>query len=1021
MTPATSRTLRSLPLCEASSGQPAVEAGESRLPDAAVPSRRDFLRAAGFALTSMALSGCGCEVFPRAPVQYALPYIHQPPESTPGRAVYYASTCGGCSAGCGMLVKTRDGRPIKLEGNPDHPLSAGGLCALGQATLLGLYDRLRLWHPLRQGQPTTWEQIDADLQKQLADIQRRGGAVRILSGTLLSPTAHWLIRQFLSRFADARHVVYDPLSSSAIRQAHERTHGVRLLPRYHLARAVVLASFDADFLGTWISPVEFTAGYRAARTLEGTPPRCSYHMQFESRLSLSGAKADRRVCLAPGELGWVMTHLAKRLAERAGVPFDTAGIEPLPAPLAGLLEDLARRLWQCRSRSLVLCGSQDIVHQVLCNFLNHLLDNYGNTLDIERPSYQQQGNDADLQHLLGELRAGQVAALFLLDCNPVYDLPDGPELARLLPQVPLVVSCCERLDETSRLARFVCPLPHFLATWSDAEPVAGLVSLVQPTVPLVGDTRPLLESLATWSGQPRSAYELLREFWQSQIYPRSSKCGTFQEFWEQTLHEGFAEVAAEPPPAGDFVLSAVRPILQAQRPAPGTLALVLYPSVALREGRHAYNPWLQELPDPITKVSWDNYALLSPATAARLDVQEEEVVRLEEISGAGNSPVLAVELPVVLQPGQHEQVVAVALGYGSQASARFAQVGPAWLDARPSVGANGLVGVNVAPLLMWEGMTLRYERPQVCVTATRRRQWLATTQRHHTLCVPASLAPPGQEQRPILRELPLAALAPAAAAPPRPAPEDLWPDDHPVTGHRWGMVIDLHACTGCSACVIACQAENNIPVVGKDEVRRQREMHWLRIDRYYSGQGAEATVAFQPMLCHHCGKAPCEVVCPVLATVHSAEGLNQQIYNRCVGTRYCANNCPYKVRRFNWFDYAHEDSLQNLVLNPDVTVRSRGVMEKCTFCVQRIQEAKIEAACRGEPLRDGAIMPACQQSCPAQAIRFGDLNDPRSAVSQQTRDGRYYQVLAELGVQPAVGYLCLVRNRPELVEEAGHD
>jgi molybdopterin-containing oxidoreductase family iron-sulfur binding subunit len=1034
-------------------------------------SRRDFLRAAGFVIAGTTLAGCQ-----RAPVQPALPLLVQPEEAVPGRASYYASTCGGCSAGCGLLAKVRDGRPIKLEGNPDHPLSRGGLCAVGQASLLGLYDSLRLQQPLRDGQPITWEEVDQGVRAGL-DAARGQGGVRVLSGSLNGPTARrqlQLFLRFLGQFADARHVIYDPLSSSAILEAHRQTHGVRVLPRYLFEQAEVVVSFDADFLGTWIAPVEFAAGYQAGRTLAGSPPRCSFHVQFESRLSLTGSKADERVRIAPGELGLVMTHLAQRLAglrirasvNEAQVLVMThlarrlAGAEA--APVAdGLLDRLAERLWQKRGRSLVVCGSQDVAEQVLCNLLNHLLGNYGATLEVARPSYQRQGEDAALEVLLGELRAGRVAALFLLGCNPAYDLPGGSDWESLLQRVALVVCCAERLDETARLltlpsppggegrargARFVCPLPHYLACWDDAEPVAGVVSLAQPTLRPLGDTRPLLESLAAWSGAPQSAYQMLRTTWETEVFPRYRTAlaaaaastignvgppagdgpllassalvagnmlrgGTFRDFWDHTLHEGFARVAPREVRLHEFNFGTVQAVLHARRPAEGTFALVLYPTVGMLDGRHAYNPWLQELPDPISKVTWDNYACLAPATASRLGLHDGDVVRLEA-PGPGVSG--ALELPVLVQPGQHDGVVAVALGYGSAISARFADIRPHWLQAQPTVGSDGLVGVNAAPLLRWEGGTLRFTRDGVRVTPLGRRQPLASTQDHNTITVPLQLAQPGHVRLPIVQETTVAALT-AAVNHSRQEPEqaDLWPEDHPTPGHRWGMVIDLAACTGCSACVVACQVENNIPVVGKDEVRRHREMHWLRIDRYYSGETGDVDVIHQPMLCQHCGNAPCETVCPVLATVHSSEGLNQQVYNRCVGTRYCANNCPYKVRRFNWFDYARDDTLQNLVLNPDVTVRSRGVMEKCSFCVQRIQEARIEARRQGLPIEDGAIQPACQQSCPTGAIVFGDLNQRQSQAAQLAGNGRGFQVLAELNVRPSITYLKGVRNRPQ--------
>jgi molybdopterin-containing oxidoreductase family iron-sulfur binding subunit len=1009
--------------------------------------RRDFLKAAGFAVTGAILSGCQ-----RAPVQHAIAPLNAAEKVVSDSGCVFASTCGACSAECGMLVRSRDGRPIKLEGDPEHALSKGGLCAAGQASLLGLYDRLRLQQPLHEGRQATWAEIDRGIRGQLDAIRRRGGAVRVLSATITSPTTREFIRRLLAGFDDARHVVYDSVSCSAILDAHERTHDVRLLPHYRFDRADVIVAFDADFLGTWISPVEFTRGYRAGRLPSGDTPRSTYHVHVESRLSLTGSKADERRCLAPEEIGAAINCLAAALAKRAGVRLDgtdwanaQAG---LPRPLADFCDRLAARLWAAKGRSLVLCGSQDVPTQVVCNFINHVLGNYGETLDIEYPSAQRKGSDRDLKALLKELDARKVAALIILDSNPVYDLPDGKTLAESLQQAPLVICCGERMDETARLARYVCPHPHYLESWGDAEPLSGVVSLRQPTIPRLGNTRPVIESFAAWTntppppatvrtvglvaspqGQgpliapsallPRPAYDLLRDSWAVHVFPRQAIERDFQAFWDRAVHDGHVEAAPVRLAAKPFNQSVVHPIKPDAGATTG-LSLVLYPKVGIPDGSHAYNPWLQELPDPISKVTWDNYACLSPAAAEELGLSAGDVVRLEVPDQKRQAR--ALELPVFIQPGQHDRIVAVALGYGSLASERFANIGPPWLEARPTLGENGLVGQNAAPLLAWQNDTLRYLRTGVKLTRTGNKHPLASTQDHHSLSVPAHLAPPGLERRPIIQETTVAELARVQASQTAPANSatteesldehhcpDLWRDDHPYPERRWGMVIDLNACTGCSACMIACQAENNVPVVGKDEVRRQREMHWLRIDRYYSGTGTDLYVAYQPMLCQHCERAPCETVCPVLATTHSAEGLNEQVYNRCVGTRYCANNCPYKVRRFNWFAYAHDDSLQNLSLNPDVTVRSRGVMEKCTFCVQRLEEAKVEARRRGKPLRDGDVQTACQQSCPAQAILFGDVNDPESAVAKARKNPRYYQVLAELNIGPSVGYLKVVR------------
>jgi molybdopterin-containing oxidoreductase family iron-sulfur binding subunit len=978
--------------------------------------RRDFLRLAGFAIAGAAATGCQ-----RAPVQYARPLLGQPEELVPGRSLYYASVCGGCNAGCGLLVKSHDGRPIKLEGNPSHPLSRGGLCAVGQASILGLYDSHRLKEPLKGQEPAPWSEIDAAIRERLEDVRKRGKPVVLLTGPLASLTTRAQIAKFLENFPGSRHVVFDGRFTTAVLTAHARTHGMRVQPHYHLEKARVLVALDADFLGGWISPVEFTASYQGGRRPVGDPPAMSYHVQFESRLSLTGSKADQRFAVRPDELGLVLSHLATRLAKRAGIALQH---EPLPDPpiAAQFLDHLVESLWEHKGRCLVLCGGQDVNLHVLTNFLNHVLGNYGSTIDLAQPAHQVQGNDEDVAQLKRDVSEGKVGALFTYACNPVHDLPDGQTLAEAIRQLSLVVALSERLDETARVASFVCPVPHYMETWGDAEPVDGLVSIAQPAIAPLGDTRSILESLEAWSGRApggkaRGAYDLVRAHWEAQVFPRRQGTGTFEAFWNQTLHDGVASVRPAGGKVEAFRTEAVRLARPGDPPPADVYSLVFYFKVGMPDAAQAYNPWLHELPDPISKVTWDNYVCLSPATATRLGVKDGDVIRLEVPAAQGNSQ--SLELPVQVQPGQHDQVVAVALGYGSRLSERFAAHGPPWLDARPSVGPDGQVGKNAAPLLRWVDNSLQCWRDGVRLAKTGKTHALAATQEYSYLAPPANLAVGRPEPRTVVRETTLADHQndrARLALPLVARKEDLWPPDHATAANdptpRWGMVIDQNACTGCSACVIACQAENNIPVVGKDEVRRHREMHWLRIDRYYTERDQGVDVVHEPMLCQHCEHAPCEPVCPVLATVHSAEGLNQQVYNRCVGTRYCANNCPYKVRRFNWFDYAHDDTLQNLVLNPNVTVRARGVMEKCTFCVQRIQEAKSDAIARGRPLQDGEVQTACQQSCPAQAITFGNVKNSDSRVAQQSRDPRGYRVLEELNVRPSVHYLSLVRNRP---------
>ncbi len=954
--------------------------------------RRSFLKLAGFSFAGIALAGCE-----QAKVEKAIPFLIQPEEITPGLAYWHATTCSGCNAGCGVLAKNRDGRPIKLEGNPDHPLSKGGLCAIGQASLLGLYDSHRLKNPLINGNDATWEKVDKEITAELE--KNSGGAIRFLTGTIAGPTARAMINRFLGTYRNAKHIEYDAISYSAILDAHKATHGQRVLPRYHFDRAEAIVSFDADFLGAWLSPVEFTGGYRAGRTLEGKPPKCSFVAQVESRVSLTGSNADRRICVSASQMHESLKRLLQIVGAKAGRSFEIAANPG--AELGESVEDLAQRLWDARRKSLVVCGINNIQSQLMTNVLNEMLGNYGQTVDIGRPSFQYAGNDAELMSLREEIKADKVAALFIAGANPVYDLPDGAELGSAMKKIPLVVSFSERFDETAGHATYVSPQPHALEAWTDLEPVAGVVAVAQPAIQPLMNTRHLIESLSVWMGAKQSAYDLIRAEWERSVFRRQSREGSFSKFWSTTLENGYAEVTSAATKM-QFSFAAFSSSLNNAKDdfAEGAYTLVLHSSTTMLDGRHAHNPWLHELPDPVTKTVWDNCASLSRATAEKLGVEHGDVVRI-------TSKQREIELPVFIQPGQHDSVVAVALGYGRKGTDRFTDIGPQWIQSRPTVEPGELVGRNAAAFVGF-GQTVE-------IIPTGSHRTLAVTQEYNSLNEPNLFGAPKKERRKIVQETTLAEYAanPAAGSFQKEKLDSMWSDDHKYTGHRWGMVIDLNACTGCSACVVGCQAENNIPVVGKDEVRRNREMAWIRIDRYYDEADGKFSVAHQPMMCQHCGNAPCETVCPVLATVHNDEGLNQQVYNRCVGTRYCANNCPYKVRRFNWFQYRHGDEMHKMVLNPDVTVRDRGVMEKCSFCVQRIQLAKIEAKRAGRSVKDGDAIPACAQSCPANAIVFGDANDPNSEVSQRMKDSRNYRVLEELGVRPSVGYMTIVRNRKE--------
>jgi len=965
------------------------------------PSRRAFLQWSGFGVASAALTGCS-----RGPTKSVIPYLEAPEGIVSGRAYWIATTCHGCSAACGVLARCLDGRPVKVEGNPQHGLSQGGLCAVGQAEVLSLYDSRRLETPQMDGSPATWEAADAELTALL----RASGKVRLLTGTLHGPSTRAAIASFVDRHADARHVSYDALSVSAILDAHERTHGRRSLPSYRFERAEVIVSFDADFLGTWISPVSFAKGYAAGRRPDAPDARMSRHIQLESRMSLTGSAADRRLRLAPWEVAQTLTSLCSELERLASATERLSGA-PGEARLDGIAAGLAAELWEARGKSLVVCGENDVEAQVLTAYANELLGNYGQTLSLARPSLQRQGDDRELVRLADELDAGEVDLLVVSGVNPAYDLP--PELAASIARAGTLVVHSAGQDETAAAARIVLPAPHSLEAWDDGEPEAGRYSLTQPTVPPLRSGRTLRHVLAAWGGDSRGDDELLRETWSSELHGRLGSGQGFDAFFAKALHDGFIQSADADAGEPSFQADAV--VAPTAGTAPEGLALVLYPKVGLLDGRHAHNPWLQELPDPQSKITWDNYACFSETRAEELGVELGDVVRITTGDGG-----VSLELPVVVQRGQHDGVVAIALGYGRLGTDRFSDVGPNWLEGKVTVEPGQTIGVNAAPLLEERGGNLAYSGRGVQVERTGRRMDLAATQDHHSLEIPAHIAPKGGEVRHAVRYANFEEYQhdPAHAIHHPHVPDaDLWPDDHAPPGHHWAMAVDISACIGCSACAVSCQAENNVPVVGKDEVLRHREMAWMRVDRYLAGQDDEVTASYQPMFCQQCDNAPCEAVCPVLATVHSSEGLNQQVYNRCVGTRYCANTCPYKVRRFNWFNYSREDELQNHSLNPDVTVRTRGVMEKCTFCAQRIQEAKSVAKAKGVELADGDIQVACQQSCPTNAIVFGDLADPESRVAQVASGPRAYGVLAELNVKPSVSYLARIRNVPAAEQE----
>lgn len=946
-------------------------------------SRRNFLKAMGF---GMAGSMVACS---QIPVEKAIPYLIQPDDIVPGKAYWYASACSACPSQCAILLKTREGRPIKVEGNELSPLNQGGLCAKGQASVLDLYDSGRLQDPYIGSEKVDWNQLDRALMKRFEEVRQRKGKVRLLSGTVPSPSMHQAIDGFLRTFADGQHVVYEPVSYSGLLRAHREAFGAGGLPHYHFDRAKWLVSFGADFLGSWLSPVEFSKDYAKARKVDAGQLSMSRHIQFESRLSMTGANADERIPLLPSQMHRSVLQLAFDLETLLK---GKSSKNVLKDSRREKIKAIAGELASNKGVGIVISSSNETAVQHVIVYINQLLENYGQTISVEVLSKQQLGEDEQLEKFLQEVKGGSVEALILMGANPLYDLALDEPRKKAFSNVPLIVSLNTRRDESARLAHYLAPMHHPYESWGDREPVEGIFHLVQPVIRPVFRTRNVGDSLLRWQGRNKSFQSFVQGYWKKNLYPRQSKFATFETFWKNSLRDGVfvdRKIRKNQRKYKQNIQPILRSLIRsAETKVQGqAFELELYESVTVGTGALANNPWLQELPDPVSKVTWDNYASISSEDAKRLKVRNGDVVSL---SSTGNK----IEVPIYVQPGQVSGSMAIALGYGRRHAGK--------------VGDG--VGKNLYPWVQFLREGRKYSFSSVKVKRVGKTHTLALTQTHYSA-----------EGRPIVHALTWAELK---AGKNLPSHKDyskamLW-KAHEPKGQRWGMAIDLSACTGCSSCLVSCQAENNVAVVGKEEVRNRREMSWLRIDRYYSGDETNPDVIFQPMLCQHCGNAPCESVCPVLATVHSSDGLNQQVYNRCIGTRYCANNCPYKVRRFNWFDYAknprfdynQNDPVGRLVLNPDVVVRSRGVMEKCSLCVQRIQEKKLEAKREGRQVDSDFIKTACQQSCPTNAIVFGDLNDSESKVSKMLKgNSRRFHVLAELNVQPSITYMAKVRNK----------
>ena len=974
--------------------------------------RRDFLKYLGFStITALAVASC------ETPVRKSIPYAVKPEELIPGQANYYATTYIQDGEAVSIVAKVRDGRPIKIEGNQLSAINEGGTSAQVQASVLDLYDTARLRFPIMGDtrKETNFENIDNILKAKL-----KQGKTAIVTSTLNSPTSIEIVQQFINKFPGSKHIQYDADSYSALIQANEKSYGKKMIPAYHFENAKVVVGLSADFLGTWLSPIEFAKQYATNRKIDEKNPRLSHHIQFESVPSITGANADQKLLHKPSENKLIAKSILNALTNQPIVGLDKE--------LSKAVEEVAKKLIENKGASLVVTGVNDIDIQILVNAINHEIGANGKTIDWGTSINTKKGIDMDFANFLEDLNTGIYKNVIFIETNPVYTWSDSEKIKSALKKVENLISFNPKLDETSLYCNYQIPNSHFLESWGDAEPRTGNISFIQPTINPLFKTRQWQESLLFLMDNTTDYKTYLKNHW-------LKKLGS-EKNWYEILQKGV--INANNPTnylSVSFNKNVLSSIKIEEVQSKENIELVLYKKVGIGVGQGSANPWLQELPDPITKATWDNYIIMSPSLARKmLDIDLNIASQADNYEVHPPKKVVKltlgkqeISLPVLIIPGTEKNTIGIALGYG-----RVGTIG------KTVIG----VGKNAFPFTNMSNGTINYNRTDVKLSLTTETYSLGLTQTHNRYDTPQGI------RTEVVKEMTLEEfikhpneirddrdkeLKPYGGLAKFESEGTLYPI-HDKPGIKWGMNVDMNLCNGCGACVVACNAENNIPVVGKEEVMRGHEMHWIRIDRYYSGDMDNPNVVFQPMMCQHCDNAPCENVCPVSATNHSSEGLNQMTYNRCIGTRYCANNCPFKVRRFNWADYTGADSFANnqvgvvntvtidmnddltrMVLNPDVTVRSRGVIEKCSFCVQRLQEAKLTAKKLSRPLEDGDLKVACQQSCPTNAIVFGNSNNEASNITKTRKENglRQYLVLEQLHILPNVTYLTKIRNTKE--------
>ncbi|MEQ3661821.1 MAG: TAT-variant-translocated molybdopterin oxidoreductase [Flavobacterium sp.] len=959
-------------------------------------SRRDFLKYVGFSTAAASLAAC------EGPVVKSIPYVVQPEEVIPGVADYYATTIADGFDFANILIKTREGRPIKVENNKLEGAISGANARV-HASVLSLYDSLRLKQSKIGGKDAAWSEVTSKIKSSLEDAKAKGGNVVLLTNTMASPSTDALIADLVAKYPTVKQVVYDAVSESNALDAFQSVYGVRGLADYDFSKSDVIVSVGADILGDWQG-----GGYDASYAKGRVPKqgKMSKHFQIEANMSLAGANADKRIPLNVTEQKIALADLYNAIVN---------GATPKNAEIA----KAAKQLSAAKSKGVVVTGLDDKDAQLVVLAINAAISSEAFNPSAARLT--RKGDAKAVAQLVADMNAGSVHTLIMSGVNPVYTLANSKEFVAGLKKVKLSVAFSMKEDETASVTTIAAAAPHYLESWGDVALSRGHYSVMQPTIRPLFDTKQLQEVLLSLTENATSYHDYLKGFAASQLNGKS---------WNQTVHDGFAVAEVAPLSASVVEASASASKLASSKST--GLDLVLYTKTGMGDGQQANNPWLQEFPDPITRVSWDNYVTVSKADAEKLGLENWNVAN-GGLNGSyvtlkvGNATLNKV--PVIIQPGQAKGAVGLAFGYGKTASMKQEmQVGVNAYALYTNLNANQTVSISKE-----EG-----EHEFACVQLQKTLMGRGDIIKETTLEIFNS------KDAAVWNPVPMVSLDHKDT----PATEvDLWTSFDRSTGHHFNLSIDLNACTGCGACVIACHAENNVPVVGKDEVRRSRDMHWLRIDRYYSSQDTfdgdnklkggtsglmdsvstlsamedpaeNPQVAFQPVMCQHCNHAPCETVCPVAATSHGREGQNHMAYNRCVGTRYCANNCPYKVRRFNWFlynknsefDYHMNDDLGRMVLNPDVNVRSRGVMEKCSMCIQMTQAVKLNAKREGRLVKDGEFQTACSAACSSGAMTFGDVNDKESQVATLVEDDRMYHLLEHIGTKPNVFYHVKVRN-----------